>query len=67
MMSTITVSLSQERLLKLQEVAGRYGVTPEDLIKLSVEDLLAQPDEAFQRALDYVLDKNSELYKRLAA
>jgi DNA-directed RNA polymerase subunit L len=35
-------------------------------VRISVEELLAQPEEAFQRALDYVLEKNEELYRRLA-
>ena len=65
-MSTITVALTDDALLKLQETASRLGVTAEELVRASVEELLSQPDEAFKRALDHVLRKNAELYRRLA-
>jgi hypothetical protein len=41
-------------------------VRPEDLVRISVEELLAKPDEAFKKATDYVLKKNRDLYDRLA-
>ena len=65
-MSTITVMVSDDRLLKLKEVAGRFNITPEDLVRVSIDELLARPDEAFEKAASYVLNKNSELYRRLA-
>jgi len=51
---------------KLQDLAGRHSISPEELVRASVEELVASPDESFQRALDYVSSKNKELYKRLA-
>jgi predicted transglutaminase-like cysteine proteinase len=65
-MTTITVSVTDDRLSKLKEIAERFGITVEELVQLSVEDLLAQPEAAFGRAKDYVLYKNRELYRRLA-
>jgi len=65
-MTSISVTLPDDRLLKLQEIASRLGVTPEDLVRISIEELLARPDDAFQQAVDYVLNKNAELYRRLA-
>lgn len=65
-MASISVTLPNDRLLKLQEIAARLGVTPEDLVRVSIEELLARPDDAFQQAVDYVLNKNAELYRRLA-
>jgi hypothetical protein len=65
-MTSISVTLPNDRLLKLQEIAARLGVTPEDLVRISIEELLARPDDAFQQAVDYVLNKNAELYRRLA-
>ncbi len=64
-MSAITIALSEDRLLKLQEIAARLGVKPEDLVRVSIEELLARPDEEFERAADYLLKKNAELYRRL--
>ena len=64
--STITISLPEHQLNRLQEIAGRFGVSPEDLARVSIEEMLAQPDERFERAADHVLKKNDELYRRLA-
>ena len=65
-MSSITIDLADEHLLKLREIAGRLGVSVEDLARMSIEGLLAQPEESFEGAADYVLKKNAELYRRLA-
>ncbi|HEX8847811.1 MAG TPA: hypothetical protein VF791_24435 [Pyrinomonadaceae bacterium] len=65
-MSSITIHLSDEHLLKLKEVAERLRLSPEDLARISIEELLARPEENFERAADYVLKKNAELYRRLA-
>ena len=62
----ITVALPEDRLEKLQEVAARFNVSPEALVRVSIEELLAKPDDSFRKALDYVLTKNAELYRRLA-
>ena len=66
-MTTITIELPNERLQKLREMAQSLGVSMEELVQVSVEDMLTQPEEQFQKAAQYVLKKNKELYKRLAA
>jgi predicted transcriptional regulator len=65
-MEAITISLSNDELAKLREMAERHGVTSEELARISIEDLLARPEEEFQSAVDLVLKKNAELYRRLA-
>ena len=65
-MSSITIEMTEERLARLKEVAARLGVSPEDLARMGVEELLANPDEKFEEAARYVLEKNAELYRRLA-
>jgi predicted transglutaminase-like cysteine proteinase len=65
-MTSITIPLPEDRLAKLREVAARLNVTPEDLARVGIEELLTRPDEAFNQAAEYVLKKNSELYRRLA-
>ena len=65
-MSNITVTLSDDRLAKLKNIAERYNVTLEDLVKVTIDEFIAQPDEAFQKAAQHILNKNSELYRRLA-
>ena len=66
-MTTITIELPSERLQKLREMALKFGVPMEELVRVSVEDMLTQPEEEFRKAAQYVLKKNAELYKRLAA
>lgn len=66
-MTTITIELPNERLQKLREMAQRLGVSMEELARASVEDMLTQPEEQFRKAAQYVLKKNKELYRRLAA
>ena len=65
-MTTITITLPDDRLVKLQEMAARLGVTPQDLARVSIEELLSRPEDALQYAITYVLTKNAELYRRLA-
>jgi predicted transcriptional regulator len=65
-MTTLTISLSEDRLQQLKERAAQLRVAPEDLVRASIEEFLTRPEEEFQRALTYVLNKNIELYRRLA-
>ena len=65
-MSTVTITLSDENFARLQEIAAQFHMTKEDLARVSVEELLTRPDDAFINAADYVLRKNTDLYKRLA-
>ncbi len=65
-MTAITVSLPDDRLQKLKEIAMQLGIAPEELVRISIEELLTRPEEEFQRVLEHVLNKNAELYRRLA-
>ena len=65
-MHAITITLSDDRLAKLQEIAARLRLSPEELARAGVEELLARPEETCQRAIDYVLKKNAELFRWLA-
>ncbi|MEO8288614.1 MAG: ribbon-helix-helix protein, CopG family [Chloroflexota bacterium] len=65
-MSSITIDLPEERMQKLRELAAQLGVSPEELLRASVEGLLNRQDERFKQAAEYVLKKNAELYRRLA-
>jgi hypothetical protein len=51
---------------KLSAEAERLGVSPEDLARAALSDLLSAPDADFQKAARRVLTKNRDLYKRLA-
>jgi antitoxin FitA len=65
-MTTLTISLPEDRLQQLQERAARLHIAPEELVRASIEELLTRPDEEFQRALTYVLNRNAELYRQSA-
>ena len=58
-MDAITIPLSSDDLAKLREMADRYGITPEELARVSIEELLTRPEEEFQGAVEYVLEKNA--------
>ena len=65
-MTRFTITLPDERAKNLQEIAERFHVAPEELVRASLEELLARPSEDFQVALERVLSKNADIYKRLA-
>jgi len=51
---------------KLRIEAARLGLSPDDLARAALTDLLAAPDAEFEAAAARVLAKNRDLYKRLA-
>jgi hypothetical protein len=74
-MTTITIELPDDQAQRLQDEARRRRVSLEELVAASalasLEEAGAGADrtmsrEAFDKALAYVLDKNEELYRRLA-
>ena len=62
---TLTISLTDEHLAALQQQASRLGLSVEDLARAGVLDLIQRSEDAFERAVERVLDNNAELYKRL--
>lgn len=65
-MVTVTVTLSEDRFQKLQDLAKQFNIPIEQLLRVSFEELVARPQEDFQKALAYILETYKELYKRLA-
>jgi antitoxin FitA len=65
-MASITIDIPDEQLQKLQQLARDCQVSPEDLLRVNIEDWLARPQDEFTQAAAYVLNKNAELYRRLA-
>jgi hypothetical protein len=51
---------------RLRERAAALGVSPEDLVRAAVMDLLARPEADFEEAVEHVLTKNRDLYDRLS-
>lgn len=65
-MTTITIPLSEERLAQLRLWAEQAGLPPEEFLRQRVEQLLDRLDDQFRQAATYVLQKNADLYRRLA-
>ena len=69
-MVTITLELTDEQMKQATEDAEQQGLTIQELALLRVL-LVHSPAESgsgtdFESAVEYVFDKNSELYERLA-
>ena len=62
----VSVEVTEADEAKLAEEARRLNVSVEDLAAAAVQDLLNQRDAEFERAAARVLEKNRELYRRLA-
>ncbi|NJP07472.1 MAG: DNA-binding protein [Chloroflexaceae bacterium] len=65
-MTTITFTLPSDHKKQFADLAAQFGVSLEDLLRLSIESLIAQPQQTFDEAAAYVLAKNTDLYRRLA-
>lgn len=63
---TITVQLDDAQSQRLRAIAEEFRVDPLELAKAAIDDLVSRPPSDFDQAAQYVLDKNRELYRRLA-
>ena len=64
-MTNITIALPDDILVKVQDIADKYHISPEDLIRATVEELVTAPEESFLEAVESILNKNKTLYERL--
>jgi hypothetical protein len=62
----LTINLPPAQAERLCQEAERLGLAPEDLARAAIVDLLGVPGDDFQAAAERVLQKNEELYRRLA-
>ncbi|ESA33492.1 ribbon-helix-helix copg family [Leptolyngbya sp. Heron Island J] len=65
-MASITIELPDSHLKNLQELANAHGIPLEVLLRSSLENWISSQNTDFVNAADYVLEKNAELYQRLA-
>ena len=65
-MTRIILEIDDNKAAILEDKAKKYGLLPEQFISASIEDLISRPEPEFEEAMRKVLDKNRELYKRLA-
>jgi hypothetical protein len=62
----LSIELSAAQAERLRHEAERLGLSPEELARAAVADILATQDEDFQKAATHVVRKFEELYRRLA-
>lgn len=62
----LSVELTPALEVQLAAVAARLNVSAEDLAAAALRDLVAEREADFQAAAARVLEKNRELYRRLA-
>lgn len=65
-MKALEFQLQKQAVSKLHEAAERLSVSPEQLSILSIEENLAKLRDEFRRSAEYALQKNADLYSRLA-
>jgi hypothetical protein len=66
MMMTLKVELGEETISRVEQAAQKLGITPEEFLQVSIEEMLIRLEQDFVEAAKYVLDKNADLYKGLA-
>ena len=65
-MATVTLSLSDEEMRRLEDLSRREGLTVEQMVRLGINDFIGQPEDSFRTAARRVMEKNAELYRRLS-
>ncbi|GEM_PF-3270325 len=65
-MTALNIEISEQDLQQLRERAEQLGLSIHDLARASILDLIRTRDADFEAAAARVLEKNAELYRRLA-
>lgn len=65
-MQTITINIDDDKKIKLQKKAEKFGIKIEDLVKITLDDLLDNNENDLNNTINYIFKKNSDLYNRLA-
>ncbi len=65
-METVTLNLSQDEQKALKNRSTELGLPPEELVRRGLRSVLSPLKLSFKDALEYTLQKNAELYRRLA-
>jgi len=63
---TILLELDEVQSQRLRDLALALKVDANELARAAINDLVSRPADDFDRAVQYVLEKNRELYRRLA-
>jgi len=63
---SISITLGNEESARLEQRARELGVDARELARAAINDLVTRRAEDFDRAANFVLEKNRELYRRLS-
>jgi hypothetical protein len=59
-MTEVTLTLTDEEMLRLEELSGQLGLSVTQLVRLGIRSLVNQPDDTFRAAADRVWKKNAD-------
>jgi hypothetical protein len=65
-MTTLTLLLEDKQVLELERKAKLLNMSLEAFLAETIKNILVAPTTDFDTAMKYVLNKNEELFKRLA-
>lgn len=65
-MNSLTLNITDSNYQKIEKIAKKKGVTTEQLLVGKIDEWLTKSEDNFDEVINYVLDKNKELYQRLA-
>ena len=63
---SLAIKLTADQERRLAEIAQRLSISPSTLAEAAVRELVATPEAEFDRVAKRILEKNRELYERLA-
>lgn len=64
-MPSLTITLDEGEMQRLKDAAAGLGLAVEELVRLKINESLAR-EQLIDQEIDYILQKNAELYRRLA-
>jgi len=65
-LASITIEIEKDEVRQLVMEAEPRSVTVEELVRAGALALLQEPSDGFEAAMEHVLRKHQELYRRLA-
>lgn len=65
-MNSLTVNISDLTYQKIEQLAKDKGISCEKLLIDKINDWLTESEDDLEEVINYVLDKNQELYQKLA-
>ena len=65
-MATINLNIDDKKVKLLQKKADEFGLSLNELLAATFDDLILKPDESFSNAVNYIIKKNKKLYEKLA-